>query len=348
MNTESSWTTVDFNPADINGDGLMDLVWTETNRKKHRIRYALAEEDMTTGQRQLKAATFTTLASCLEYDEDYDKNLRVHTDIIDYNGDGRMDVVVYGEDRRTSEVYVSTPQDNGGWRLDGSCTPLFTARYRYADLNADGLLDAYRLVENAGEEQDGVVVPASYDLEVRYLKAASTAEATSSTYYAYGEAQAYAIAFTPTRTSVGDAVFWPSLDEAELALADFNGDGRADLVALGNDNTNRPIALLPNTEKRRFTIPSLKRLEVFVQTDTTTDGVLGIHKLSASVTHNVSGFIMTSFRRHDEADSVVTGDKANALRRSLFRLDRAAINAGRCGTVTGRVCPDLPALHRPV
>ena len=29
-------------------------------------------------------------------------------------------------------------------------------------------------------------------------------------------------------------------------------------------------------------------------------------------------------------------------------LDRAAINTGRCGTVTGRVCPDLPALHRPV
>ena len=41
--------------------------------------------------------------------------------------------------------------------------------------------------------------------------------------------------------------------------------------------------------------------------------MLGTNKLSASVTHNLSGFIMLAFRRHDEAGRVVTGDKEDAI-----------------------------------
>ena len=41
-----------------------------------------------------------------------------------------------------------------------------------------------------------------------------------------------------------------------------------------------------------------------------------------------AGFIISDFGSHDEADSLVTGDKANAIRRSLSRLDNAAIDPG--------------------
>ena len=249
MNSEKKWVSVDFNPADINGDGVMDLVWTETKGSKHRIKYALAEEDVTTGQRQLKAATFTTLASYLEYDEDYHpkswrgNRLRVHTAIIDYNGDGRMDIVVYGDDEGTSKVYVATPQTDSTWQLDGNGTQLFTARYRYADVNSDGLLDAYRLVEN----KDNNNVLEGYELEVRYLIKASDAEVTSATYYAYGSAVQRSVSFTPSGTSLG---------EPDLSLVDVNGDGRADLVLSGYAGSSGGL-------------PSWRqRIEVFVQTDT--------------------------------------------------------------------------------
>ena len=52
--------------------------------------------------------------------------------------------------------------------------------------------------------------------------------------------------------------------------------------------------------------------------------MLGIDKLSASVTHNVSGFIMTSFRRHDEADSV-------GYRRQSKCASKKLIQAGQSG-----------------
>ena len=75
--------------------------------------------------------------------------------------------------------------------------------------------------------------------------------------------------------------------------------------------------------------------------------VSGTNDLSGHVSVYGTSFIMSDFGRHDEADSLVTGDKANAYRRSFSRLDSAAIDPGRGGTVTGRVCPDLPALYRP-
>ena len=44
-----------------------------------------------------------------------------------------------------------------------------------------------------------------------------------------------------------------------------------------------------------------------------TVALLRTHRLSASVTHNLSGFIMSDFGRHDEAGRVVTGDKEDAI-----------------------------------
>lgn len=41
--------------------------------------------------------------------------------------------------------------------------------------------------------------------------------------------------------------------------------------------------------------------------------LLGTYKLSASVTHHLSGFIMFGIWRHDETNSMGTGDETDAI-----------------------------------
>ena len=256
LNTDKKWTPVDFNPADVNGDGLTDLIWTETKGSKHRLRYALASK--TTGQ--LVASAFVGGGTALEYDDNYGEsiygdNLRVHTEVVDYNGDGRHDLLVYSTETNQTRLHLSQPQSTGGWRLAGPGTVLFNERYRYADLNADGLLDAYRLVESVSWQRP------TYTLEVRYLKPRIGASATSPTYYAYSAAQSLPIGFISASGPVGppgEGREWHSLETAKVQIADVDGDGRADLITWGYDNTWVPRGARTRT---------LRRVEVFRQTN---------------------------------------------------------------------------------
>ena len=265
LNGDRSWKPVDFNPADINGDGLADLVWTETKGSKHRLHYALANR--TTGQ--LGKATFTVGGDELEYDDNYGTsnygdNLRVHTEVVDYNGDGRHDLLVYSTDDDETKLHLAKPQTDGSWKLDGTGTRLFSGRYRYADLNSDGLLDAYKLVA-LPPAQTGQWAPAGYQMEVRYLERDTTAAVSSDRYYAYGNAETRTINFTPQTPNPDDPTSllrWQSLETAKVQVADVDGDGRADLVTWGYDST-RQFDL-----QGGYTTSVLKRLEVFRQTGT--------------------------------------------------------------------------------
>ena len=148
-------------------------MWTEVDRDKenHRIQYALADKANGT----LIKRAFTNGQFDLKYSDDYGEsdygdNLRVHTAVVDYNADGRMDIIIHSEQTGRTKVYLSTPQDSGGWRLDSAGIDLmFKGRYRYADLNADGLQDAYKLVPLCGKEvcEEGAHVPTGYHLEMR-------------------------------------------------------------------------------------------------------------------------------------------------------------------------------------
>ena len=247
---------MDFTPADLGGDGVTDWVWTETRGDRHRIRYALANK--ATGA--LTAARFTNNRSTLDYNNDaygtsgYGDNLRVHTVALDYNADGRMDLAVYSTRSNQTRVHLSRPQAGGGWRLDSTGVLLFNGRYRYADLNSDGLPDAYRLVATYGEI---AFIPTGYNLEVHYLKRAAGQAVTSARYYAYGPAVTLPVTFTPS-TSQGTFLPWK-----RLAPADVDGDGRADLVTWGYD-------VWPDFDDLSGVSlgPTLRRLEVFRQTDT--------------------------------------------------------------------------------
>ena len=281
LNTESKWSPVDFNPADINGDGLTDLVWTEASSDKHRLRYALT--DKTTGR--LVSGVFVGGGTSLEYDDgygtsNYGENLRVHTEVVDYNGDGRHDLLVYSAKTNETRLHLAVPQTTsgtqatGGWRLSAGATVsdrLFDGRYRYADLNSDGLLDAYRLVELSHpapqQGQPTRYAPAGYKLAVRYLKRNTAAKPDSSRYYAYtGETQ-LPIGFTPqAATATGlELLRWRSLEVADVALADMDGDGRADLITWGYDSAIQ-LGLQRGSNAGQVT-HALRRLHVFRQTD---------------------------------------------------------------------------------
>ena len=260
LNTERSWAPVDFTPADLDGDGVTDWVWTETRGDRHRIRYALANK--ATGA--LTASHFTNNQSTLNYNNDaygtsgYGDNLRVHTVALDYNADGRMDLAVYSTRSNQTRVHLSRPQAGGGWRLDSTGVLLFNGRYRYADLDSDGLLDAYRLVAVHGEN---ALAPTGYNLEVRYLKRAAGQALTSARYYAYGPAVTLPVTFTPSASQDSTYLQWKHLALADVALADVDGDGRADLVAWGYD-------VWPHFDIGVSSVSTLRRLEVFRQTDT--------------------------------------------------------------------------------
>ena len=255
---------MDFNPADINGDGLTDLVWTETKGSKHRLQYALANKNGA-----LVMTAFTSGDMRLEYDDYYVNSnfgdgLRVYAEVVDYNGDGRHDLLVYSEESGGTRLHLAVPQATGGWQLsDGTGTDdlLFTDRYRYADLNSDGLLDAYRLVARPPTETSPFA-PAGYNLEMRYLTQDTTQAATSSRYYKFGPAMTKPLDFAPQAPGTTDTLNWQSLETAKVQLADVDGDGRADLVTWGNDTTWMYV------EVGTATIDVLRRLEVFRQTDT--------------------------------------------------------------------------------
>ena len=118
LNTDD-WTPADFTPADINGDGVTDLVWTEGKDTGHRIRYALADK----ANGALVREDFTGSVSELEYEDNYENAiLRVHTEAVDYNADGRMDIIVYSKMTGLTKVHLAKPRPvvDGNWTAPAS------------------------------------------------------------------------------------------------------------------------------------------------------------------------------------------------------------------------------------
>ena len=270
---DNDWGIVDTTPADINGDGLTDLVWTEAKGDEHRIRYALTNP--ATGQ--LVNQDFITTADekdVLVYDVKYgcqvcDEPLKVHVNPVDINADGRQDLLVYSTVDRKTWLHLATPQatqtqdsDAIVWQLDGVGTFQFDGRYRYADLDSDGLLDAYRLDELA-PIRTGLKAVSGYRLLVRYLVVDTDADVSSNRYYTYTAEQAHPIDFVTQALDTTTPLRWRSLSMADTALADVDGDGRADLVLWGIDNEET----FPD-QGGSVVLSSLERLTVFRQSGT--------------------------------------------------------------------------------
>ncbi|WP_231758684.1 PQQ-binding-like beta-propeller repeat protein [Microbulbifer elongatus] len=198
-------------PVDINGDGRMDLIWLEPDWYDdgsgdiafQTFKYVLAEESGFGQERTV-------------YREPDNTSRPYEWQMIDYNADGRSDLITYLDDKKHWGVVLAQPDADGEWTLTGSPTPLpeLTERYaKFADVNGDGLVDYlthnhYRLLEPAG-------LP------------------SSSSYYAFSEQKDVTLDIDWDLVDWenpmgGDVTQRTARMRHKAAPADFNGDGLVD------------------------------------------------------------------------------------------------------------------------
>jgi len=229
-----------YKPADINGDGMMDLVWLEwevdqsNGNTDHKFRYALSDGT------KLVPASFSNGNLEITYYEEVGSG-SVKLDVLDYNADGRMDAIVYNQTSGFWKVYLSTPQTDGSWKLTSNAyhTVVTNKNALFQDVNSDGLADAIYLVDS-----DDVTDAAVY---IRYLTHNTAEGIDSNHYYQFGpQQQLTGPAIEPyqfldwstnppgpngptvvSNLHVGDYSSFSGI------AGDFNGDGRGDLVIKG-------------------------------------------------------------------------------------------------------------------
>ncbi|MAY39865.1 FG-GAP-like repeat-containing protein [Spongiibacter sp.] len=216
MITRSRRGLMNYQPADINGDGYMDLVWLEWDINgddyDHAIQYALSD-----GEKLVKAL-FTNNSSEKKYQEDADDETVV-LKVVDYNADGRQDVAVFNSRAGQWSILLSTPYPDGEWRLSSTPVPtgITESDVNFQDLNSDGLLDLLVLAD---------------DLKMRLMEVNPSESASSSSYYHWGGEQSYTVPLNENSFFYGPGggggfVPWPNLVDSSLEL---DGDGRSDFL----------------------------------------------------------------------------------------------------------------------
>ncbi|ACE84184.1 carbohydrate binding protein, putative, cbp35B [Cellvibrio japonicus Ueda107] len=193
--------------GDINGDGLLDLVWMNYGVGYNNIYYALAQRQWNGRIEYVEAtyvggtgitATWNTVAMAPPL-----------LKFTDYNHDGRKDLVVtelFGTYR--TRIFLSEPQSDGTWKLSASPVPEnipngLGNKYIFADLNGDGLEDLIRL---------------SGTINVRYLQPGGL-----------GYAPEQEVPVVVPQHLISPHCSSPFSD-VHSATGDFNADGRMDFI----------------------------------------------------------------------------------------------------------------------
>ena len=193
----------DFTLADINGDGLMDLVWIEGAAANGVLNFAISDGTGYTQQFFDGGGLEFPLPGG-------GRNLTA----IDYNLDGRQDIAYWSETASQWRIVRSVPQTDGEWRLARShiATPINEEEVSFVDVDSNGTADAVWRV-NVGLGQ-------------LYLSRLERNPAVTN------PASPVAYHFTtPETIGVPGTV---TIGEIRAIVADFNGDGSVGIV-VGED-----------------------------------------------------------------------------------------------------------------
>lgn len=200
-------------PADLNGDGLMDLTYVENNQFKYFL---------SNGTRLYRPTPQTINISA-------PKDARNSWQILDYNGDGNHDLMYIGTRSNKTQWLVHLGQTaglnpaypDGGWDvipIETGVTADPDLSFLVVDENGDGLADIFAYDEDNPPETGTI------DYEVYLMRRAASGD------YPYefpmeGELRSIDMGTPPSG-------YFPVLKDFESAApVDINADGQADLIA---------------------------------------------------------------------------------------------------------------------
>ncbi len=196
----------DLTLADVNGDGLMDLVWLEGAAANAIVNYAISDGTSLT-QRVFSNGS-------LEYPL---PNGGEKLTPIDYNLDGRYDIAYWNDSSSRWRVILSVPQTDGTWRLQSTYiqTPITDKEVTFVDIDSNGTTDAVWTVGTG-------TGPKQLKRSLLEIDPVQAGNPSSSVYYHFG---------TPVDIGSPSAVTTGNL---HAVAADFDGDGRIGII-VGRD-----------------------------------------------------------------------------------------------------------------
>ena len=130
-----------FQLADVNGDGRMDIVWFEGTGTNRNLKYAFSDGASFTVQSFAGGGTTLSLPV---FDNDPSDPNEPHLQVLDYNLDGRQDVAYYDVTADVWKILLSEPFGNEDWRLKSTAeiTPLTRKETAFLDVDSNGTADA--------------------------------------------------------------------------------------------------------------------------------------------------------------------------------------------------------------
>ncbi|WP_444895184.1 RHS repeat-associated core domain-containing protein [Microbulbifer sp. SSSA005] len=229
LSHQSDRVAVAPRPADINGDGRMDIAWLEVDWDDdgkihdHYVKYVLAEEQGFGPEQQV-----------FRYGGSSRSPYR--WEVLDYNADGRADIAIFhrqgkygGQWMLHQSIYSASA---GEWQLSAVPKAILSEKdARFMDINGDGLVDAvtssgYRLLEHSGE---------------------STA---SDSYYHFGSEQPWQMpALEPFSLGSDEST---ALYLSPDVIGDFDGDGQVDLILMHTKQTWEGTGGLQTQQTRAY------------------------------------------------------------------------------------------------
>lgn len=253
-----------YKPADVNGDGMLDLVWLELRAEafdksvqyQHYVHVVYSEPD---GQGGYQLSTSHNVwESNITKNKSNDRRI----EMIDYNNDGRQDLLIGTKKDSNNndgfwQVHLSQPDENGKWRLQSYATTLPHFDHLdllFMDMNSDGLIDA---VDTRG-------VP-----DIYYLQE-STTTSHSSLPYTYSppielsvDPATYSRAPDDYTHPTFDIIWKHKVDYIEGG--DFNNDGRVDIIKV---NTQLAIADVPGVAgPSALSVDGFRQVYIMATTD---------------------------------------------------------------------------------
>ncbi len=219
----SAYTLLDFN-----GDGLKDVAWmmaySAGSGADQKFYY---DEATPTG---FVSKPFDN-GAMYYYTSDNPGNQNETYDLypIDYNADGREDLIRFRNKTNSWELFLSTPQADGSWRLKKMSISLpFSGLEKivFGDVNSDGLVDAIQYEDYEDVTHNGPV-PAP-QLQVYKLERDTGQPVTSERAYSFSSAVTHNLNLPHIIT--GSSVNFDYNTIQDMRIADLNGDGKAELL----------------------------------------------------------------------------------------------------------------------